>query len=97
LTFSASFGTDGQVNIRLSDDDEISEFIIANYSISDVAGENGYEVTINDVVNEYYIPFFTLPATFTLSADFSTLTASFNYNSTDYTFITSYAVSGRWD
>ena len=98
LTFSASFGTDGQVNIRLSDDNEINEFIIANYSISDAAGENGYEVTIKDVVDdEYYTPFFTLPATFTLSSDFSSLTASFNYNSTDYTFVTNYAESGRWD
>ncbi len=97
MTFTATFWADGTVNLRMVDSDYFDNYYYsASYTIADAATSGGYAVTISTGdASQYDSPFFDLPATFYLSFDFSTLSASFTCDSVDYTFSLAFANAGR--
>ncbi len=97
LTFTARFWENGSVELKMFDSDYYANYYYsASYTIADAATSGGYAVTISTGdASQPDSPFFDLPATFYLSSDFSTLSASFTCDSVDYTFSLAFANAGR--
>ena len=101
MTFSAQFWSNGTVDLKMMDSDMFANYYYcANYTVDETPSTDGYAVTISTGDEQQSdSPFFALPATFYLSSDFKTLSASFTCtgDNTDYSYSLAYASAGRGD
>ncbi len=100
MTFTARFWENGTVDLKMMDSDCFANYYYsAHYSVDETPSTDGYAVTISTGDEQYDDPFFALPATFYLSSDFKTLSASFTCtgDNVDYSYSLAFAPAGRGD
>ncbi len=100
MTFTARFWENGTVDLKMVDGDWFANYYYsAHYSVDETPSTDGYAVTISTGDEQYDDPFFALPATFYLSSDFKTLSASFTCtgDNVDYSYSLAFAPAGRGD